>query len=378
MIYFDNAATTYPKPACVIKSAERALYDYGANPGRSGHRLSVLTSEQVFYARERCAEFFGAETENTVFTLNCTHALNFAIKGVCALYKRPHIITTDLEHNAVIRPIHSLAKQGMATYSIADSGETDDDLIRSVKRLIRRETRIMVVTAGCNVDGRITPLARLAEICHARGICLIADCAQAAGVIPISLSDGINVICAPGHKGLYGPMGTGLLLTDGKYPLSSIIEGGTGSNSEDVNQPDFLPDMLESGTINTPGAIALGSGVAFVKSKGIHRISQHETAICERIIEGLSGNPRITVYRSANTARYLPVVSFNVNGISSAEVAQILSDNGFYLRAGLHCNFLAHKKLGTIKYGTVRLAPSVFNTMSDAVKFISFINKNYR
>lgn len=382
MIYFDNAATTYPKPACVIKSADRALYDYGANPGRSGHVLSQRTSEQVFIARQRCAEFFGAKTENTVFTLNCTHSLNFAIKGVCAMYGKPHIITTDLEHNAVIRPIYELAKEGKASYSIADSGNCDDDLIRSVKRLIRSDTRIMVATAGCNVDGRLTPIAALGKLCAQNNICFIADCAQAAGVIPLSLSDGINIICAPGHKGLYGPMGTGLLLTDGKYPLKSIIQGGTGSMSESAEQPDFLPDMLESGTINTPGAIALGAGVSFVKARGIRRINEHETALCDIVLKGLAKNPKIKVYRR-DGLRYLPVVSFNVYGMLSSNAAQILSDNGFYLRAGLHCNFLAHRKLGTIGKkgsninGSVRLAPSVFNTEHDAARFVSFVNKKF-
>ncbi len=382
MIYLDNAATTYPKPSGVIKAAERALYDCGANPGRSGHRLAEETSRQVYAAREICAEFFGAQTENTVFTLNCTHALNFAIKGVCAACGRPpHIITTDLEHNAVIRPIHELARRGLASYSIAKSGKTDSELIRNVAGLIRRDTRIVVMTAGCNVDGRITPLEHIAEICAKRNICLIADCAQAAGVIPVSLSDGINIICAPGHKGLYGPMGTGLLLTDGKYPLKSIIQGGTGSGSESAEQPDFLPDMMESGTINTPGVIALGSGVAFVKAKGIKRIYKHETEICRAVTEGLKNNRAVKIYRDPLTERYLPVVSFNIVGVPSDEAAKTLSDNGFYLRAGLHCNFLAHKKLGTLGsgvYGTVRLAPSVFNTAADAFKFVRFINKTYR
>lgn len=378
MIYFDNAATTYPKPGSVIRTAEKALYDYGANPGRAGHKLSLDTSMMVFKSREKCAGFFGGDAENTVFTLNCTHALNFAIKGVCAANGKCHVITTDLEHNSVIRPVHALSEQGKISYSIANTGETDAELVKAVSDLVRRDTRVIVMTAGCNVNGRITPLKKIGELCRKKDICLIADCAQAAGVIPLSLSDGINIICAPGHKGLYGPMGTGMMITDGKYPLKAIIEGGTGSVSTEITQPDFLPDMLESGTINTPGAIALGSGVDFVRSKGIDRIYTHETALCSLFIERCEKNRRITVYRSPKTEHYLPVVSFNVDGVEASELARVLSDNGFYLRGGFHCNFLAHKKQGTSDSGTVRFAPSVFNTRLDVIKLTDFLNKTFK
>ena len=376
MIYLDNAATTYPKPLAVLKSAEKALYDYGANPGRSGHRLSAKTSEQVFIARDKCAAFFGGEAENTVFTLNCTHALNFAIKGVCAAIGKCHVITTDLEHNSVIRPLHALFKQNRITYSIADSGDTDDDLISSVEALIRRDTAVIVMTAGCNVNGRITPLGEIAKLCKKHGICLIADCAQAAGVIPLSLQDGINIICAPGHKGMYGPMGTGLLITDGKFPISSLIEGGTGSVSGEIDQPAFLPDMLESGTINTPGSIALGQGADFVTSKGIDRIYAHESALCDLFEKQCSNIGKIRIFRPTGL-KYLPVISFIVQGETSSATADMLSDNGFYLRGGLHCNFLAHKKQGTLETGTVRLAPSVFNTRYDVMKLCDLLNKKY-
>lgn len=376
MIYLDNAATTYPKPLAVLKSAEKALYDYGANPGRSGHRLSAKTSEQVFIARDKCAAFFGGEAENTVFTLNCTHALNFAVKGVCAAIGKCHVITTDLEHNSVIRPLHALYKQGRITYSIADSGDTDAFLVSSIEALIRRDTAVIVMTAGCNVNGRITPLPRIAKLCSKHGICLIADCAQAAGVIPLSLKDGINIICAPGHKGMYGPMGTGLLITDGKFPISSLIEGGTGSVSGDIDQPAFLPDMLESGTINTPGAIALGQGVDFVRAKGTERIYAHEAALCKLFAEQCGNIGRIRIFRQPGLD-YLPVISFVADGEISSATADMLSDNGFYLRGGLHCNFLAHKKQGTLETGTVRLAPSVFNTRSDVLKLCDLLSKKY-
>ena len=376
MIYLDNAATTYPKPVSVLHSAEKALYDYGANPGRAGHKLSLETSRQVFYAREKCAEFFGGETENTVFTLNCTHAINFALKGVCAAKGHCHVITSDLEHNSVIRPLHALYKQKMINYSIADSKDSDDGLLESIERLIRRDTAVIVITAGCNVNGRVTPLDRIAQLCRKRNICLIADCAQAAGVIPLSLADGINIICAPGHKGLYGPMGTGVLVTDGKYPLSTLIEGGTGSASGEIDQPNFLPDSFESGTINTPGAIALGRGVEFVTAKGIDRIYSHEMSLCDLFIKRMENMEKIKIYRCENT-KSLPVVSFTAGDENSSVTADMLSQNGFYLRGGLHCNFLAHKKQGTLETGTVRLAPSIFNTRSDIIKLTDLLYRKY-
>lgn len=376
MIYLDNAATTYPKPVSVLHTAEKALYDYEANPGRSGHRLSLETSKQVFGAREKCAEFFGGETENTVFTLNCTHAINFAVKGVCQSVGHCHVITSDLEHNSVIRPLHALYKQKRISYSIADSGNSDSELLASLERLIRRDTAVIVITAGCNVNGRITPLSDIAALCSRHNICLIADCAQAAGVIPLSLSDGINIICAPGHKGLYGPMGTGVLVTDGKFPLSTLIEGGTGSASGDINQPDFLPDSFESGTINTPGAIALGRGVEFVAAKGIDRIYAHEISLCELFVKRCESIKSIKLYRCEN-AKSLPVVSFTAGEETSSVTADMLSQNGFYLRGGLHCNFLAHKKQGTLETGTVRLAPSVFNTRTDIIKLTELLYKKY-
>lgn len=377
MIYLDNAATTYPKPWRVIKTAEKALFDYGANPGRSGHKLSQKTSEEVFNSRLRCAEFFGGSPENTAFTLNCTHALNFAIKGAANAVGACHVITTDLEHNSVIRPLFALSRDGKITYSIAKSGDSDGELINSVTRLINKSTRIIVMTAGCNVDGRITPIREIAKIANAKNICLIADCAQGAGVIPLKITDGINIICVPGHKGLYGPMGTGLLISDGKFPLKPIIEGGTGSMSGEITQPDFLPDMIESGTINTPGAIALSSGVGFATGLGFDRIYGHEKRLCDIFIEKTAELKRVIIYRNRKL-QYLPVVAFNIDGVESSKAAQIFSDTGFYLRSGLHCNFLAHKKLGTYPLGCIRLAPSVFNSENDILKLVGFIGKRFK
>lgn len=352
----------------------RAMTAWGANPGRSGHAMSMAASRAVFASRSRCAEFFGAEPENTVFTLNCTHALNTAIKGLA----RPgaHFVLSDIEHNAVIRPVHALAKD-KASYTLFSASTDVGETLDSAERAIGKDTVALVCTAAGNVTGQRLPIKELAELCRSKNICFIVDAAQGAGLLPISLKDGINIICTAGHKGLYGPMGTGLMLTDGKYPLDTLTEGGTGSASESLEQPDFLPDRFESGTINTPGAIALGAGVDFVMKRTVERILSHEIGLCRWFCGQLRRYPGIRVYSDIDEEpeKYAPVVSFNIDGIPSAEASSELSRLGFCLRGGLHCAPLAHKKLGTLESGTVRFSPSVFNTREDAEGLLRAIRK---
>ena len=263
MVYLDNAATTYPKPPQVYRAWNEAMRRFGANPGRGGYAFSAETSEAVFAAREQCALLFGALPENTIFTLNCTHALNYAIKGLAQ--HKAHFVISDLEHNAVLRPVHSCAAINGGSYSIFETDEDDDITLARAERAIRPHTVGMICTAASNVTGRRLPVRQLAEICRRKGICFVIDAAQGAGVLPLSLSDGINILCAAGHKGLYGPMGTGLMLTDGSVQLKTIIEGGTGSASEDPLQPRFTPDRFESGTLNTPGCAGLTKGIEFIE-----------------------------------------------------------------------------------------------------------------
>lgn len=362
MIYLDNAATTFPKPREVYKKWQTAMSVCGANPGRSGHRFSVKTAEEVYKSRETCAEFFGAEPENTVFTLNCTHALNFAIKGIAK--SGCHFVTSDMEHNAAIRPVYAAARAVGGSCTMFEATADVEQTVRNAENALRRETVAVVCTAASNVFGLRTPIRELGEMCRRHGVCFILDAAQGAGILPITLADA-NIICAAGHKGLYGPMGTGLMITDGEFPLATIIEGGTGSASESVLQPDFMPDRFESGTINTAGAVALGEGVRFVTRKTPAAILAHELMLCERFcalterISGIILHNRIT---PRNKEFYAPVVSFNFENVSSTEGARLLSESGFYMRGGLHCAPLAHKKIGTINGGTIRFAPSAFNT----------------
>lgn len=372
MIYLDNAATTYPKPASVISKNSFALVNYGANPGRSGHKLSMETAEAVYNARTQIADFFGAAPENVCFMLNCTEAINTAIKGIAE--PNCHFITSDLEHNAVLRPLTAVSKNDGISFSVARVSENDNETVMNFARLIRPETKAIVCTAASNVTGRILPYKRIAALCAKNGICFILDSAQGAGVLPISQSDGINIICAAGHKGLYGPMGTGLMITDGKFRLKTLIEGGTGSASKDPEQPEFLPDRFESGTINTAGAIALGEGVTFVTQKGMNVIREHEWQLCAYAYTQLKRNRRVILYGNFSR-RYAPLFSFNIAGIGSDEAAARLSNAGIYLRGGFHCAYLAHRKLGTLDIGTVRFAPSVFTTKYEVNAFIRAVNK---
>lgn len=373
MVYLDNAATTYPKPMTVLSALSRAMVNYGGNPGRAGHRLSMETAQAVFDSRMKCAEFFGAEPENVIFTLNCTHSLNLAIKGIAVPYA--HYIISDLEHNAVVRPVHAVSKGGNISYSVARTANDEDETVRNFEKLINSRTKAIVCTAASNITGKILPVKKIAELCKKNNICFILDAAQGAGVISLSLADGVNIICAAGHKGLYGPMGTGLMVTDGKFRLKTIIEGGTGSFGKEIEQPEALPDRFESGTINTAGAIALGAGVDFVREKTIERIYKHEHDLCALFYNEMKENKKIRFYTETFEDDRVPLVPFNIEGMDSSEAAALFSNEGYLLRGGFHCAFWAHKKMGTQDTGAVRFAPSAFTTKSEVLSFIKTAGK---
>lgn len=376
MIYFDNAATSFPKPPCVCRAAQAAIRVYGGNPGRSGHQLSMQTAEKIYNVREAVAEFFGAQPENVIFTLNCTMALNLAIKGLLA--NGGHVITSSLEHNSVIRPLYALQKEGRANYSIAAVNEMDpEETIRNFRALIRSDTRAILCTAASNLTGTILPLRRLAALCREFGLLFLVDAAQGAGVLPLRMDEiGIDVLCTAGHKGLYGTTGTGLLiLREGLLP-DTILEGGTGSTSLELEQPDFLPDRLESGTVNTVGILALGAGMRFVKRLTPAEIYRYEFGLCQTVWQELAAMPHIELLtQSFRFGEKAPIVSFNVKGQDSANIASYLSRKGFALRGGFHCAALAHRQLGTTTQGAVRFSPSHFNTAQQTELFLSEIKK---
>lgn len=368
IINFDNAATTYPKPPEVRLAVEKAIVRYGS-AGRGGHPIAARTSDMVYAARETAAAFFGAQPENVIFTLNCTHALNLAIQGIAQ--DGGHVIISNLEHNSVLRPVYALAKKGRIQYSIAAVKESAWETVQSFRSQLRPDTKAIICTLASNVTGQILPWREIAALCQEHGICMIADGAQVCGILPVSLADGINILCTAGHKGLYGITGTGMLISDGKFPLPPLMQGGTGSLSAQPEQPEFMPDSLECGTLNVIGAASIRAGIDFVQHRGIRNLYHAESMLCEQLIRQLSAIPDVVIYRHPK-AEYVPIVSFNIRGIPSEETAALLAKQGFCLRAGMHCAPLAHHSLGT-EDGAVRFAPSVFSRMQDVQRLADTI-----
>lgn len=373
MIYLDNAATTYPKPQSVIKAVDDALKK-SANPGRSGHTLSQSTAISVYEVREKLKDMFSAPAvENVVFTLNCTHAINYVLKGLIKSGDR--IVTSSFEHNAVMRPLEKLKKQGVHI-DIAEAYPDDKEAtVRSFSRLINTNTKLVICTAASNVIGLKMPIKEIGMMCKQFGISFCVDAAQLAGVCDINMKEcNIDYLCIAAHKGLYAPMGTGVLITKDNR-LDTIIEGGTGTASIMLNQPNDLPEMLESGTINVPGIIGLGAGIDFVKSKGFDKIYNHEMGLVKRLYKQLKSTPGVKLYTPEPDDNYAPVLSFNINGLNSVDSASKLNSLGFATRAGLHCAPFAHKRIGTIESGTVRICPSVFTSGQDIDKFAAAVRQ---
>lgn len=375
MIYLDNAATTYPKPRTVPRAVYLSFRRYGANPGRAGHDLSFSTAEQVYRCRSMLAGMFGAAgPEQVAFTLNCTYALNMALKGL--LRRGDHVVTSDLEHNAVMRPLEQLRRDGIITYSTAHvTVGNAAATLAAFERAIRPNTRLIVCTHVSNVFGVILPVEQIGALAHRRGLLFVMDCAQSAGVLPIRMPQvHADCLCMPGHKGLYGPMGTGVLLCGSDIALRTIIEGGTGSLSKNLEQPSLMPDRLESGTVNVPGIVGLRAGLEFVQSCGMETIRRHELAVAGQAYQGLASISGVRLYTPAPQEGVVaPVISFNVKGMGSEQTAARLNEAGIAVRAGLHCAPEAHRAFQTLETGTVRVSPAAFNTEHDASVLIKSV-----
>lgn len=377
MIYLDNGATTYPKPKAVADSICRSFYEFGANPGRSGYDMAMRTAAQIYKCRERAAEFFGlSKPENVVFVNNCTTAINIVLKGF--LNEGDHVVISDLEHNAVMRPLFEMMNRGGIKYSSAHVSEcNDDETVSNFQKAIKPNTKLIFCTHASNVFGLVLPIKRLAELAHKNNLLFAVDAAQSAGVLPIHIEkDKIDFLCVPGHKGLYGPMGTGILLCREDIPLSSLVDGGTGSFSVKLSQPSFLPDRFESGTCNVPGIIGLSTGMAFVKTQGISQIYEHEIGLVDFLYQELSKIENVKLYTSfPKPKNFAPILSFNVRGLHSEETAKALHDYDIAVRAGLHCSPCAHSAFGTLKTGTVRVCPSFFTNKNEIKHFIKSVGK---
>lgn len=375
MIYLDNAATSFPKPPGVINAMCRAQAG-GANPGRGGHCLCVKAGQTVYRCREKLAEHFGCKSENVAFTGNCTAALNTAIKGV--LKKGDHVIISSLEHNSVLRPVHALYEKGVITYSVARVNPLDDnETLRSFASHIKENTRAVIVTHVSNVFGTVLPVEKLSALCRAKGLLFILDGAQSAGSHMISLEkNGIDILCIPGHKGLLGPMGTGALLFGDGVEIKELVQGGTGSLSLSVLQPDTYPDRLESGTLNLPGIAGLYEGVSYLEKAGGERYAlAHESELVRLLAEDLSVIGGVTLYNEMQGGKSTNLISFNLGDLHSEQVAALLDKRGIAVRAGYHCACLAHKTYNTGEKGCVRVSMGIFSSKKDVKNFAFCLNK---
>ena len=365
MIYLDNAATTWPKPPTVRAAVRQAMERYGANPGRGGYAMSTDTAGEVYRCRETAAEFFGlSDPSRVIFTANCTAALNIVIKGL--LKGGGHVVISNMEHNAVVRPLTGLSSNGV-TYSIATVAQTTEKTLENVRRCLRADTKLIVCTHASNVFGSVLPIAAIGRLAQEKCIAFVVDAAQSAGILPIDMErDNVDFLCVPGHKGLYGPMGTGMLLCRSSRPLEPLVEGGTGSYSLSFKQPLELPDRLESGTLNVPGICGLRAGLEFVKREGRETLLQRERWVMMRLYDRLCDLPSAQLYtKHPNVSDAVPLIAFNLRGRSSEDVATQLAKADIAVRAGLHCAPLAHQSHGTLPNGTVRVAPSAFTRTTD-------------
>lgn len=364
MIYLDSAATTLQKPPAVARASARAI-NHLASPGRGGHRPAMAAADTAFACREEAAALFHVPgPEQVVFTFNATHGLNIAIKTLAKPGSR--VVISGYEHNAVTRPLHALgADLRVASGPLFDQEAT----LLSFQRELARGADLAVCTHVSNVFGFILPIQEIAGLCRQYGVPLVVDASQSAGALPLDFQRlDAAFVAMPGHKGLYGPQGTGLLLC-GVKP-DTLLEGGTGSESMKQTMPDFLPDRLEAGTHNIAGVAGLLEGLRYVRRSGVESIAAHESRLIRRMGEGLREIPGTEVFLAGDPAVQAGVLSFQMSGQDCEEVGERLGDRGFALRAGLHCAPLAHQTAGTLGTGTVRASVSAFNTYGEAEQLL--------
>lgn len=360
MIYFDSAATTLQKPEAVYKAVSAAM-QHAASPGRGSHRPAMEAAEVVFRCREAASELFHVpHTENVVLTFNATHGLNIAIKSL--LKSGNTVLISGYEHNAVTRPLFHIPNLEL---KVVEAPLFSPELFLNRFDSLMHGVDAVICNHVSNVFGYILPIELIAMLCRMRGIPLIIDASQSAGTIPINAAAlGASFIAMPGHKGLYGPQGTGLLLC-GDTTVKTLLEGGTGSLSAQMNMPDFLPDRLEAGTHNVSGVAGLLEGMKFIKKRGTQAILEHERTLLLAAVRGLSRIPGIRVFSTPRTDCQSGVLSIQFSGRDCEEAGQALGERGICVRAGLHCAPLAHKTAGTFDEGTVRISFSAFNTLQE-------------
>lgn len=367
MIYFDCAATSFQKPRSVAAAVEDALATM-SSPGRGGYDAAMAAADTAFACREELAELYHLDSpEQVVFTMNATHALNLAIKSLVPLGGRA--VISGYEHNAVTRPLAALR----AETAVAAAPLFDPEAVEAAfARAITPQTDAVICNHVSNVFGFIQPVEAVAALCRSRGVPFIIDASQSAGVLPLDMKAlGASFIAMPGHKGLYGPQGTGVLLCGEGVETRTLLEGGTGSMSLQQTMPDFLPDRLEAGTHNMPGIAGLLEGVRFVRRTGERTICRHERLLALAAAEGLRRLPGVHVYARPDLADQTGVVSFTAEDQEPETLAAALAQRGIAVRAGLHCAPAAHRTAGTVDTGTVRASFSHWNTPGEVGSFLA-------
>lgn len=374
MIYFDNAATTYIKPALVYRAVYENMMRYGANSGRGGHSLSVKAGEIINEARIKLCEFFEIENpERLAFFQNATYALNTAIKGV--LSHGDHVVTTSMEHNSVMRPLAELKRNGIIEYTQVQAKQNGTIDIEDIKKAIRYKTKLIVMNHASNVCGNIYDVEAVGALAKKRNILFLIDAAQSAGVLPL-YADMSDMFAFSGHKGLMGMQGTGgLYIKEGVF-VKTLVEGGTGSMSESLYHPDIMPDKFECGTQNMAAISALTEGLKFVNKTGRDNILKHEQELSKYFVDEIKNIPKVVIYGDDNFLNRTGVVSLNIIEKDCNVVADILStDYQIAVRSGLHCAPSAHRSLGTIDSGTIRFSFGIFNTKAEIDKAVSALYK---
>jgi cysteine desulfurase / selenocysteine lyase len=373
-LFLDNAATSFPKPDSVYRAMDAALREVGVAPGRGGYRQSLAAARIVFETRSALARFFGlSDSSRLIFTHSATESLNLALNGL--LKPGDHVVSTSVEHNALLRPLHLARSRGVeVTFVQADRTGVVSE--REMARALRPNTRLLALAHCSNVTGTVQPIAEIARVARQNGALLLLDAAQSAGYFPLDMAElGIDLLAAPGHKGLYGPPGTGLLAVARGIRLEPLLVGGTGGNASSPEQPEEMPERFESGTINTPALAGLKAGLDFLLETGLETVRSKGKLLVEQLLEGLRGIPGVAVYGPAQGERGA-AVSFTMAGHDPAALGYLL-DSGYDIsvRAGLHCAPDVHRTIGTYPAGTVRVSPGFFNTREEISYFLKALHE---
>lgn len=364
--YFDNSATSSPKPERVLRALDLSVREYNANPGRAGHRKAVETGRKIYEVREKIAQFFNVKNSlNIAFTANATEALNFAIKG--GIPEKSHVITTNFEHNSVLRPLFYMRDEKEVKLTFVNTYD-------EIEKNITSETKAVVINHISNVNGTVQDIDVIGKICKKYNLLFILDASQSAGYSYIDMEKyNIDILCLTGHKSLFGIQGIGAICLKDGVEIRPLLEGGTGSFSKLLRQPKEMPELLEAGTLNTPGIMSLGAGIDFINEIGLDKIREHENRLSERFLSGLKDIEKIKVYKSL-TNEQGPVISLNIDGVDSGDLAQILDEEfGIFVRSGFHCAPLAHKTIGTYEQGAVRFSFGYFNTYEEIEVVLSVL-----